>query len=152
MLPEILRLAVVEADQTFKSTSLESAVCAYVFRRLEDLGSNIRYFDLGGLSGALGWREPEQAKAVIAALDYLSFCNYPVLSRKFALWPEQSKGVLEQPLCTLNDGEVREALTSGVLANPITGEPVADFADRITVEYWLLPAVGAALAQGGGIN
>ncbi len=152
MVPEILRLAAVEADKTFNSTSLESAVCTYVFRRLEDLGANIRYFDLGGLSGALGWREPEQAKAVIAALDHLAFCSYPVLSRKFALWPKDATGVLEQPLCTLNDREIRNALENGVLADPITGEGIADFADRITVEYWVLPAIGDALALGGGDN
>ncbi len=148
MAEDILKPAINEVDLTFPSKSLENMVCTHVFHRLHEIGSAAEHFDLGSVASALGWTGPDKKKAIARALDFLSFCRSPVLDRHFALWGPQSDDVLEQPICTLSDADVRFALERNELINPASGEVVPNFADHITVEYWLTERMASILTRG----
>lgn len=127
----------IEATQrVFPKDMREGQVCSFVFERLNQLKDQFDSVTLGSVAIALGWgNDAEGKRAIATALDYLAFGDVPVLERRFELWPSQGNSILEQPLCELTDKQVKRALEQDFLIDPTTGEPIAHFADHITVVY-----------------
>lgn len=128
-----------EASLTFGENSPENRVYAHVKGLLDTLGVQLHAVSLASVADALGWTEDrELKKAIVRALDQLSFGEPSILERHFLLWPsEDDSDVLSEPIGQISDLEMRQALESNILTIAATGEQVSDFLDRITVEYIL---------------
>lgn len=148
MSESLLTPSIDEAERAFPGDSFEMTVCRYIFRRLAEIGPAADHFDLGSVASALGWHSSDQTRAIVSALDFLSFCSRPVLSRHFALWGDNSDEILEQPIAELSDEAIRQALETNELINPVTGESIPDFTNRITVEYSLESNTATVLKTG----
>ena len=126
-----------DASRVFGPESAEARVYAHVEALLSKLGPQFRSVSLGSVAHALGWStDAALNKAIVRALDQLSYGETAVLERQFLLWPvEHSPEVLAEPQCRISELEMRRALESNVLVVSQTGEQVRDFLDRVTVEY-----------------
>lgn len=139
-----------EASPSFGENSPEARVYAHVQNLLTTLGAQLHSVSLASVADALGWSsDRELRRAIVRALDQLSFGEPSILERHFLLWPsEDDDAVLSEPLGQISDLEMRRALESEVLTLAETGEQVTDFMDRITVEYVLRDEVRGLIDVG----
>lgn len=109
----------------------------YVFQQLEHLRDGFDSVTPHAVANALHWADDAaKRRAVVAALDFLSSGQRPILERRFELWaPQPSGDVLEEPVCYLSASDMRTAIEEGTLANPVTGENIPDFLQYVTIVY-----------------
>ena len=116
----------------------EGEVCAYVFARLAQLGADLHEISPGAVASAMSWTGEQRRRAIITALDFLSYCDEPILERRFELWADPaSNDVLETPISSYTDSEMRQAYEEGQLYVPAYGEVISDFPKRISVAYYV---------------
>lgn len=128
----------------------EGEVCAYVFARLAQLGTQLHEITPGAVASAMHWTGNQRRRAIITALDYLSYGEVKILERRFELWADPaSDEVLEQPIHVYTDSEMRQAYEEGQLYVPAYGEAISDFPKRISVAYYVSD-FGHQLATGDG--
>ncbi|MDP9140549.1 MAG: hypothetical protein M3O62_07150 [Pseudomonadota bacterium] len=128
----------------------EGEVCAYVFARLAQLGADLHEISPGAVANAMSWTGEQHRRAIITALDFLSYCEAPVLVRRFELWADpSSEEVLDQPIHVFTDSEMRHAYEEGQLYVPAYGEAISDFSRRISVAYYVSD-FGRRIATGDG--
>lgn len=132
-----LQLSISEAKKVFPSGTPEAAVCAYIFHQLELLGPNFGSVKPHDIASALSWtHDAAKRRAVMSALDFLACGPTPILERRFELWaPDESGGVLEEPIRELSVSEMRDALEGTPPIDPSTGEPIPDFLKHVTAIY-----------------
>lgn len=142
---------VEESQRVFGSDSLEWQVLSYFYGLLDKLGANFEGITLGGVASDLSWYSDQSRRvAISSALDYLASRFPPLLVRRYELWGEDTQEVLGQPICTLSDDDIREALETNELINPISGRAVPNFLDLVSVIYVLDEQFRKELPSGGG--
>ncbi len=126
-----------DARPVFGEGSPESRVYAHLHELMAKLGPQLHAVSLVTVADALGWgNDKDLRKAIVRALDQLTFGESSLLERHFLLWPgDQSSEVLEEPLAQISNLEMRRALETNQLVVNETGETVQDFLSRISVEY-----------------
>ena len=126
--------ALAVTRQSFPVDTREGQVCAYVFDRLETLKAHFDSLTLGAVSTALKWSgDAEGRKAIVKALDSLTYGRVQIFERRYELWSDDSSAILDHPICELSDEDIRDALSNNYLI--VNGEKVHSFLDRITVVY-----------------
>lgn len=132
-----LQLSICEAKKVFPSGTPEAAVCAYVFRQIEQIGAGFDNVKPHDIASALHWtNDAAKRRAVMSALDFLTCGPTPVLERRFELWqPDDTGEVLEEPIRELSVSEMRDALDGKPPIDPSTGKCIPDFLKHVTVIY-----------------
>jgi len=123
---------------------------SYFYGLLDKVGANFEGITLGGVATDLNWYSDQSQKvAISSALDYLASRFPPLLVRRYELWGEDKQEVLDQPICILSDDDIREALETNELINPISGRAVPNFLDLVSVSYVLDEQFRKEMLSGG---
>lgn len=114
---------------------LQQRACRWVADRLEALPGKVREILPGQIAHDLGLK-PESIPDVLKALDLLSLNSIGLLEMGFEL--NEASGVLDFGV-PLTGEEIAEAMRTGQLISPRSGEPVPDYRERVSVVYRVRP-------------
>lgn len=136
-MPNSLAATRLATCASFHEGKREAQVCTYIFDLLEELKGGFECISLGEVALHFQWQNNiEATRSIQVALDYLSYGKHPILERKFILWPEFEEDMLGGDEIIFSDSEIRDALESGILFNPISGYEIVSFLDKINVIYY----------------